>query len=258
MLRSTFSTTTIASSTTMPIASTSPNRLSALIEKPSRCSTAKVPTTDTGTASSGMMEARQVCRNRITTSTTSSDGFEQRVHHRLDRGAHELRRVVGDAVLHAFRHGLGQLVHRRAPASEISSALEPGAWKTPMPTAACCSAASAASSRRRRVRAGHVAQARDGAVGAGLDDDVAELLLVLQAALRVDRQLQVDALGRPGERRPRRRRPARSARGSRAPRRWRRGRAAPPSAGRARRASRSRRRRRSAPGRRPGCAPAGP
>ncbi len=72
MLRSTFSTTTMASSTTMPIASTSPNRLSALIEKPRMCSTAKVPITDTGTASSGMMEARQVCRNRITTSTTSA------------------------------------------------------------------------------------------------------------------------------------------------------------------------------------------
>ncbi|MNT20367.1 hypothetical protein D3C72_1556730 [compost metagenome] len=42
------------------------------MEKPSRCSTAKVPTTDTGTASSGMMEARQVCRNRITTITTSA------------------------------------------------------------------------------------------------------------------------------------------------------------------------------------------
>ncbi len=72
MLRSTFSTTTMASSTTMPMASTSPNSESALMEKPSRCSTAKVPTTDTGTASSGMMDARQVCRNRITTSTTSA------------------------------------------------------------------------------------------------------------------------------------------------------------------------------------------
>jgi hypothetical protein len=72
MLRSTFSTTTMASSTTMPIASTRPNRLSVLIEKPSRYSAAKVPTTDTGTASSGMIEARQVCRNRITTSTTSA------------------------------------------------------------------------------------------------------------------------------------------------------------------------------------------
>jgi hypothetical protein len=72
MLRSTFSTTTIASSTTMPMASTRPKRVSALIEKPKRCSTAKVPTIETGTAASGMIEARQVCRNRITTRTTSA------------------------------------------------------------------------------------------------------------------------------------------------------------------------------------------
>ena len=31
-----------------------------------------MPTIDTGTATSGMMEARQVCRKRITTSTTSA------------------------------------------------------------------------------------------------------------------------------------------------------------------------------------------
>ena len=42
--------------------------------------TANVPTSDTGTAASGMIDARQVCRNRITTSTTSSDRLEQRVH----------------------------------------------------------------------------------------------------------------------------------------------------------------------------------
>ena len=62
----------MASSTTMPIASTRPNNVSALIEKPNTCITAKVPTTDTGTAISGMIDARQVCRNRITTSTTSA------------------------------------------------------------------------------------------------------------------------------------------------------------------------------------------
>ncbi len=70
MLRSTFSTTTIASSTTMPMASTRPNSDSALIDTPIRCIAAKVPTTETGTASSGMIDARQVWRNRITTSTT--------------------------------------------------------------------------------------------------------------------------------------------------------------------------------------------
>ncbi|MCY1297896.1 hypothetical protein D9M70_473500 [compost metagenome] len=72
MLRSTFSTTTIASSTTMPIASTRPKRLSALIEKPKTYITAKVPTIETGTATSGMIEARQVCRKMMTTSTTSA------------------------------------------------------------------------------------------------------------------------------------------------------------------------------------------
>ena len=70
MLRSTFSTTTMASSTTIPIASTRPNSDRALSEKPNRCITANVPINDTGTATNGMIEARQVCRNRITTSTT--------------------------------------------------------------------------------------------------------------------------------------------------------------------------------------------
>ena len=72
MLRSTFSTTTIASSTTMPIASTRPNSDSALIEKPNASISANVPMIDTGTASSGMIDARQVCRNTITTITTSA------------------------------------------------------------------------------------------------------------------------------------------------------------------------------------------
>ncbi len=61
MLRSTFSTTTMASSTTMPMASTSPKSDSAFKLKPKRCAwTAKVPTSDTGTAIRGMTEARQV------------------------------------------------------------------------------------------------------------------------------------------------------------------------------------------------------
>ncbi len=42
-----------------------------LIEKPNSRRNAKVPMIDTGTAASGMIDARQVCRNTITTSTTS-------------------------------------------------------------------------------------------------------------------------------------------------------------------------------------------
>src|SRR6059058_4794489 len=50
MWRSTFSTTTIASSTTMPMASTSPNSDRLLSENPSIAMTARAPTSDTGTA----------------------------------------------------------------------------------------------------------------------------------------------------------------------------------------------------------------
>ncbi len=70
MLRSTFSTTTMASSTTMPMASTSPNSERLLSEKPNIAMKKKVPISDTGMAMIGMTAARQVCRNRITTSTT--------------------------------------------------------------------------------------------------------------------------------------------------------------------------------------------
>ncbi len=70
MLRSTFSTTTMASSTTMPTASTSPNRERLLSVKPNIDMKKKVPMSETGMATSGMIAARQVCRNRITTSTT--------------------------------------------------------------------------------------------------------------------------------------------------------------------------------------------
>jgi hypothetical protein len=48
MFNCTASTTTIVSSTTIPIASTSPNMLVMLIENPSSGNSAKVPTMDTG------------------------------------------------------------------------------------------------------------------------------------------------------------------------------------------------------------------
>ena len=54
----TASTTTIASSTTIPMASTRPNIDSVFTEKPSNGKKMKVPMIDTGTVSSGMIVAR--------------------------------------------------------------------------------------------------------------------------------------------------------------------------------------------------------
>ena len=56
----------------MPIASTRPNSDRLLRLNPSADITAKVPISETGIATIGMIAARQVCRNRITTTTTSA------------------------------------------------------------------------------------------------------------------------------------------------------------------------------------------
>ena len=85
MLRSTFSTTTIASSTTMPMASTRPNRVRLLSEKPNAAITAKVPISETGMATIGMSAVRQDCRKTMTTSDDEQQRLEQRLVDRVDR-----------------------------------------------------------------------------------------------------------------------------------------------------------------------------
>src|SRR5207245_2032424 len=72
MMRSTFSTTTMASSTSRPMASTTPNMVSVLIEKPNAASTPNVPSKTTGTAMVGISVARKLCRNRYMTRKTSA------------------------------------------------------------------------------------------------------------------------------------------------------------------------------------------
>jgi hypothetical protein len=56
----------------MPMARIRPNMVSEFSVKPSAAAPAKVPMMETGMASSGITAARQFCRNRTTTSTTSA------------------------------------------------------------------------------------------------------------------------------------------------------------------------------------------
>ena len=65
-----FSVTTIASSTTNPVAMVSAIRDRLLRLKSSRYITPKVPTSDTGTATEGIAVARSERRNRNTTRVT--------------------------------------------------------------------------------------------------------------------------------------------------------------------------------------------
>ncbi|MNL47048.1 hypothetical protein D3C87_1698140 [compost metagenome] len=71
ILACTASTTTIASSTTIPMARTSANSVSKLIEKPNNCMKKKVPTIATGTAMAGISVDLKSCKNRNTTKNTS-------------------------------------------------------------------------------------------------------------------------------------------------------------------------------------------
>ena len=70
MMRSTFSMTTIASSTTMPIASTMPNNVSWLMVNPKAYMPMKAPMSATGTTSVGISVARRFCRNTSITMKT--------------------------------------------------------------------------------------------------------------------------------------------------------------------------------------------
>jgi len=72
-----FSSTTMASSTTSPVARISAISDRLFSEKPHRYMMAKVPTSDTGTARVGISEARQSARNRYTTSTTRATAISR-------------------------------------------------------------------------------------------------------------------------------------------------------------------------------------
>ena len=87
--RSTFSTTTMASSTTMPMAKTSPNKEILFKLNPSSNMMEKVPTMPTGTAMRGMIAARQLCRNTSTTIDHQDHRVKKRSHHIVDRFANE-------------------------------------------------------------------------------------------------------------------------------------------------------------------------
>ncbi len=65
-----FSKTTMASSTTMPMASTNPKSEMLLRLKPMTAMTPKVPIKETGTSIMGRIMARQSWRNRSTTMAT--------------------------------------------------------------------------------------------------------------------------------------------------------------------------------------------
>ena len=93
MRRSTFSTTTIASSTRMPMASTTPNSVSTLIENPNTYMLANEPSSATGMTMVGISVARRFCRNRYITRNTNTMASSRVSITSSDRNLDERRRV---------------------------------------------------------------------------------------------------------------------------------------------------------------------
>ncbi len=110
---------------------------------------------------------------------------------RVDRFLHIFGGVVDDLVIDAFRHRFLEFGHRLLDVGRQLQRVCAGGFKNG-DTDGLLVVEQAAQGvvRRAHLHAGDVAEAGDGAIGAGLDDDVAEIVLGLEAALGVDRQLQ--------------------------------------------------------------------
>ena len=89
-----FSSTTMASSTTMPIASTRPNSVRLLRLKPIRLMTANVPTSDTATSITGKQQRLPVLQEEQHDDGHQDHRVAQRDDHLMHRFADERRGVV--------------------------------------------------------------------------------------------------------------------------------------------------------------------
>src|ERR1700719_2098749 len=135
MCRSTFSMTTIASSTTSPVASVMPNSVNVLIENPKALIKMKVPTSDTGMVIAGINVLRQSCKNKKITAITSAIACSSVIiTSRID----SLTTLVVSKATAYFSPGGKFLDSRRnsaLAALSTSSAFAPGSCVTAMPTA---------------------------------------------------------------------------------------------------------------------------
>ena len=126
-----FSTTTIASSTTMAIASTKPKRVRVFTENPNKCMTAKVQISDTGMVRDGIITARQFCKNNKITSMTSDAVLDKCYQYLIDRSRHKIGRIENHFISNTRRQILGELFHFRPELASKHSMFhyfEPGDW----------------------------------------------------------------------------------------------------------------------------------
>ena len=128
--RSTFSTTTIASSTTMPIASTSPNSERLLSEKPNNAMTGERADERHRHGHHGDDRRPPVLQEHQHDDEHQDKRLDQRVVDARDRLLNEHRRVVDDPYsMPSGKLRFSSSIFSRI-ASAVARALEPGSWNT--------------------------------------------------------------------------------------------------------------------------------
>jgi hypothetical protein len=130
----TASTTTIASSTTRPVARMMPSRVSSLIEKPNTFTKIRAPNRAIGRARAGTAVAFQSCRNRKMISSTSTTASR-----RASRAPsiEALMKSVWSNTFSSTTPGgrvREKVVSTSSTALAVLMALLPGNWITPKPT----------------------------------------------------------------------------------------------------------------------------
>ena len=189
--RSTFSTTTMASSTTMPTDRTRPNSVSMLSVKPNPCITTQVPISDTGMATTGMMRG--------------APGLEEQQHHQNDqdgglddapvelghRYLDELGRIVGEAVFEALGEALGHLHHGVLDALRGTHGVASGLLvDDDDDRRVAVGIALRRVAERAKLDAADVLEAHDAPIAADLDNDVLELIGIAQTPLHLQGDLE--------------------------------------------------------------------
>ena len=130
----TASTTTMASSTTRPVAKMMPSRVSSLIEKPKVFTNTRAPSRAIGRARAGTAVAFQSCRNRKMISSTNTTASR-----RASR-APEIEALMKSVWSNTFSSTtpggrvLRNWLSTASTALAVLMALLPGSWITPKPT----------------------------------------------------------------------------------------------------------------------------
>ena len=194
-----FSSITIASSTTRPIASTNASSVSVLIEKPKPHINASAPISAIGIVTNGTSVARQLRRNRKITNTTSAIASRIVTNTRsidcctkIDESKPMSTRMPSGSTLFSFDEFVAQLRARRRADSTVDCLMRP----SPIARSAR-RARHVAHEFRTNFDARDVAEAHEITAGV-FQDDLRELRRRLQIGFRQHREFAVAALDAAG------------------------------------------------------------